>query len=40
MRAKELEKLRDALREVDEAKQKLRDRARHVFGGEEEPGDE
>lgn len=36
VRAKELEKLRDALREVDQAKQKLRDRARHVFGGEEE----
>lgn len=33
VRAGELEKLRDALRKVEVAKQQLRDRAREVFGG-------
>lgn len=34
VRGQELEQLRDALREVDEARRKLRDKARVVFGGE------
>ena len=32
LRADELERLRDALRDVEQAKQRLRDRARGIFG--------
>jgi Arc/MetJ-type ribon-helix-helix transcriptional regulator len=34
VRAKELEQLNGALREVDEAKRRLKDQARQVFGGD------
>lgn len=36
VRADELERLKDALDEVEAAKQRLRDQARHVFAGEAE----
>ena len=35
VRAKELEQLNGALRDVEAAKQKLKDRARQVFGGDQ-----
>ncbi len=35
LRAAELERLKDALREVEQAKARLREKAREVFGGDE-----
>ncbi len=40
VRADELEQLRDALREVEKAKEKLRTRAREIFGQEQTPSNE
>ncbi len=34
MRADELERLKGALRDVEAARERLREQARHVFGGE------
>jgi hypothetical protein len=39
IRAAELERLKDALREVEQAKARLREKARDVFGGDGRPGD-
>ena len=38
LRAAELERLKDALRDVETAKARLREKAREVFGGDEESG--
>ena len=38
LRAAELERLKDALRDVETAKARLREKAREVFGGDDESG--